>query len=169
MTTIAYKDGIMAADTASSSSDVILTRRMQKLFTLSSGAILGMAGEADSRSLRALLDNVKFEREFPSSHELKALEQDYAALLVLPSRRGEKGGLFKIGVYSPDKDRDEWTAEVIPRIFESAALGSGREFALGAMAHGADAIGAVKIASSFDVYSGGGVQWLSIGESLRWS
>lgn len=44
------------------------------------------------------------------------------------------------------------------------AEGSGRDFAMGAMAMGANAIKAVEVASKFDIYCGGGVDWLTLGE-----
>ncbi len=42
------------------------------------------------------------------------------------------------------------------------AIGSGRDYAMGAMAMGADAIGAVKVASTFDIQCGIGVDTLTI-------
>jgi ATP-dependent protease HslVU (ClpYQ) peptidase subunit len=43
-----------------------------------------------------------------------------------------------------------------------AAMGSGRDWALGAMACGKSAIEAVDIACQFDIYSGNGVNWLNL-------
>jgi len=47
---------------------------------------------------------------------------------------------------------------------EHLAIGSGRDFALGALHRGADAAQAVITASVFDVYCGGGVDLLSKGD-----
>jgi ATP-dependent protease HslVU (ClpYQ) peptidase subunit len=42
------------------------------------------------------------------------------------------------------------------------AIGSGRDYAMGAMAHGATAIEAVNIAAKHDAHSGGEVRWVDV-------
>ncbi len=76
--------------------------------------------------------------------------------------------------WPPLLDQEDWTSLIVifPEhtcyVFEESptklliaepfwAWGSGRDYALGAMARGANAIEAVRIASRFDVYCGGGV------------
>lgn len=51
-----------------------------------------------------------------------------------------------------------------PLVFEDKYIadGSGRDFAMGALAMGANAIKAVEVASKFDIYTGMGVEWLRL-------
>lgn len=152
MTTIAYRDGVMACDGRWAYNDMIDTRQT-KIKRLKSGALLGSAGDNDSREIEALLQNVKIPSKLPARSTLMAIRCDYSGLLVLP-----RGGVYKVSATHVseahwDKDLDEdigiWEISL-----PFSAVGSGKEFAMGAMASGKTAIDAVRIAASLDINSG---------------
>ena len=90
MTTIAYKDGLMACDscwTYGGTVDTLTT----KITRLASGALFGTAGQNDARSLVSLIDKVKTPNQLPSYEALLSLRADVLGLLVLP-----KGRVYKI-------------------------------------------------------------------------
>lgn len=68
----------------------------------------------------------------------------------------ESGEVYAGGQYSDDEV--PWIAKVQPPI----AVGSGSEYALGAMAAGVSAAEAVRIAMRFDVNTGGDIQTIDI-------
>jgi len=146
MTCVAYKDGIMACDTACTENDVVLTH-MTKIFRLPGGAILGEAGEADSRSVRELLKNVKTPRNLPTRKELLDLQIDYAGLLVLP-----KGRIFYLYIDEPHKDSSNWSGGLFEVGESFFAIGSGRAYALAAMECGKSARDAVYAAIRREIH-----------------
>jgi len=149
MTTIAYRDGIMACDSCWTCGDGTVDTLCTKIVRLSSGALLGSAGGNDSRTIERLLDRVKTPAAVPSYEELAAIRQDFIGLLVLP-----KGQIYKIAATAaqPDKcDECDLGAWQIHGLF--AAAGSGADLALGAMAAGKSAKEAVAIACRYDVNS----------------
>lgn len=151
MTTIAYKDGIMACDSAWSYDDLI-DASATKITRLSSGALLGEAGENDSRHIQKIFDKIKTPASLPSRDDMLKIRMDYMGLLVFP-----KGRIFKICIAHAsesnwDKDFKEdvgiWEVNL-----PFAAVGSGKALALGAMAAGKSAKEAVRIGCRFDINS----------------
>lgn len=145
MTTIAYKEGFMACDSCWSDGHDVVTLA-NKIVRLKSGALLGGAGESDDRKFVELLDKIKTPTTFPTHDVLNAIRQEYSGLWVLPSGRifiietsaavaGDQGaGIYELnGPYG--------------------ATGSGRPFAMAAMAAGKSARDAVRIACKFDLNS----------------
>ncbi len=166
MTTIAYRNGIMAGDSSFTFNGIVDTLS-RKVFRLKSGALLGQAGDNDGRPLLDLLEGVRTARQLPARADILALRINFLGLLVLPSRSarlsgfaGEaaRGTMFKIN--SALKPPEQWSDAndgqdigIWPIEAPFAAIGSGAELALGAMAQGATAIQAVKIACRFDIHS----------------
>jgi len=152
MTTIAYRDGVMAGDSSFTFNDVVDTLS-RKVHRLKSGALLGQAGDNDGRHLVALLDGARTAKQLPSRADLLGLRANFVGLLVLP-----RGAVFKInGALKPpehwsEKD-DGQDVGIWPIEAPFAAIGSGTDLALGALAHGASALQAVKIACRFDIHS----------------
>lgn len=134
MTTIAYRNGVMAADSQVTDNG----RReggVMKLYRLSDGAIAGFSGDvALAQDVIAWLDG---------RGGRPAIGQDEQFDLLIASREG-------ISFVQSNFRRGKIKAEY-------AAVGSGVNFAYGAMAAGADAIGAVEAAIKHDVYSCGPV------------
>lgn len=135
MTTIAYKDGVLAADTRATIGDVIDPSEHKKVFRLKNGALVGIAGNSGEthtvlKKLRAKPDdfmNIKFGNN---------------AIYVKPD-----GAVF-------EHDGGGWSKITA----KYAATGSGFVPALVAMRMGASAKEAVKIAMDFDKNTGGKVR-----------
>lgn len=151
MTTIAFKDGVMACDSCWSLGDAVDTLS-PKITRLKSGALLGQSGGNDGRIFIELLENVKTYRGLPSYNTLLGIRSSFLGLLVLPNKE-----IIKIATtfaapetWTEDNcdDVGVWTID-----HEYTAVGSGTEFAIGAMANGADAKTAVKIACRYDINS----------------
>jgi 20S proteasome alpha/beta subunit len=135
MTTIAYRDGALAADRLITSSGV-RDSKTTKLFQRGDGALIACAGNAflSAAYCRWFLDGENGER--PS---LGVDANDNAGgIIVRPD-----------GVVETF-DRHGW----ITVDCEFLAMGSGRESALGAMVMGADARRAVEVAAEIDIYTG---------------
>lgn len=159
MTTIAFRDGILAADTQGSwgGTPTIQTkiRRLPK-FALAGAGII--------------------ERILDLEDDLRAwVNWDAFSIHKLLDFRWER---FK-GEGAPDYDRDPQVIAVSPHgtVYKLCrdrfslttlaagpfiALGSGSDYALGAMAHGATAAEAVAIAARLDIHTGGEIQTLKV-------
>ena len=137
MTTIVYRDGVMAAEGRSTLDDTIITDCALKITRLSDGALIAIAGEDSYEAplIRYLEDE---QEELP-----QATPNAFAALLV------EVDGTTKL--YSGVGD---FTVVDAPFI----AIGSGAPYAYGALEMGASARDAVGIAISRDPNSGGAIQ-----------
>ena len=109
-----------------------------KIVRREDGALCGGAGHASVVQA--------FQRWFLDGEEGDPpVEEETKALVISP--RG------KVEMFECD-GTIEWRAPYV-------AIGSGKEFALGAMFMGADAVQAVKAAMKFDPYSGGKVMKLT--------
>jgi len=146
MTTIAYKDGLMASDSCWTLNNSQVTS-LNKITRLKSGGLLGQAGDNDSREIVALLDTIKHEKNVPFKKALLDLRVDYTGLWVLPS-----GKIYIVTARSDPNNHDEEVG-FTPISRRIAAVGSGNEFALGAMRAGATAREAVFHAAEFDIYT----------------
>lgn len=128
MTTLAYRNGVLAFDTQMSCGS--LKRRVTKAFKLKDGTLFGITG--------SVTDGLKLRRWAESGYKGDA-----------PSIDSESGvdciHVRHDGVFLLDND-----LELIRITDEFAALGSGGHVATGAMAMGASALKAVEIAAEFD-------------------
>lgn len=161
MTTIAFKDGVMACDSCFSYGNSIDTLST-KIYRLRSGALLGQAGSNDARIFIHLLDSIKKPEALPSYEVLAQMRVGFLGLLVFPSKR-----IFKIATmftspenWTEDNEEDLGVWEVEHRF---TAIGTGSDFAVGAMEAGADARKAVRIACKRDMSSRLPVHSLSLG------
>ena len=143
MTIIAYRDGIMACDSCHSTRDVVDTL-MCKIHRLKSGALIGFAGDNDARDVVARLNAVKSPRQFPMRKEIHELRIDSIGLLVFPN-----GRIFKFSSTSQLIEHESDDVGVWEIAMPFAAVGSGEEVALGAMAAGASARRAASIACRY--------------------
>lgn len=133
MTTIAYRDGVMAADTASWDSCGIFFGRSRKIYRLADGRVLGTAG-SKSMALRVVAWlNGSADRPTPNDER----PTDRFAGIIADC----DGRIFYM-------DASLEPSELLDCKF--TAIGSGRELALGAMAMGASASDACCIAAKFD-------------------
>lgn len=142
MTTIAFRDGVLAADTATLNGYTLLTNAVDKIVR-HHGCLCGGAGRAVYLG--------EFQRwflagEFGSRPEA---DEDDAAIIVRPSgliHRFEKGG---------------WI-ELHPKYY---SLGSGRDHAYGAFYMGATAEQAVCAAIAHEPGTGGNVTVLGLADA----
>jgi len=139
---ICYRDGVIACDSAWQDDQVVLTYR-SKIMRLPSGALLGAAGDDDTRAIEDLLAKVKTPSGLPSRRQLLDLVIDYTGLLVLPS-----GRIFQVEITEPDEDgkNNHWTGGIMEIGENYYAVGSGREHAFTAMECGKSAREAVNFA-----------------------
>lgn len=140
----------MACDSCWTCGDMVDTLST-KIVRLKSGALLGQCGSNDARPLVKLLDGVKSDRSLPSYDDICAIRVNGLYLLVLPNRR-----IFKIQTtaQAPSNwgtDVDDIGCWPVERRF--TAVGSGTDFAMGAMEAGAKASDAVSIACRYDMNS----------------
>lgn len=150
MTTIAYRDGVMAGDSCWHVNN-LQTTSMTKVVRLSSGSLFGAAGDGDIRALLTLLDKIKSVDRMPSRADLAALKCDIHAILVFPRAQIS---MISIAPGGPDcNNLDHYEAQIWPANRGFAAVGTGAELAIGAMAAGKSARQAVGIACKFDVNS----------------
>lgn len=143
MTVIAYRQGIMASDSATGVGDMAIGT-CRKIVRSSTGFIAGACGDAGegSRFLEWVLEGgPDFQKHFvPHDHDF--------------------GGLF----VSPDGTVRRLGLKGAPYIIEAPfhAMGIGREVAMGAMAAGATAERAVEIAIQYMDGCGGPVQMVKL-------
>ena len=143
MTTIAYKAGIMACDSAWTNSKGCVATLLTKIVRLSSGALVGEAGDNDCRAIYPLIDKIKCYDKLPLARDFAAIQVDYTSLLVFPN-----GELVEIDI-NHDKEKG-WNANIWKVNRGFAAVGSGGELALGFMGAGRSAAEAVNFACSWD-------------------
>jgi ATP-dependent protease HslVU (ClpYQ) peptidase subunit len=143
MTTIAYRNGILAADSLITAGNRIATSvSATKIIRLSDGRLLGHCGQM--RHMKPLVAFLEGRSErYPD------MEKDATAIVVHVEGRVE----LHYGRH-PDEALEEEA--------EFFAIGSGAELALGAMAVGVSAIEAVRAAIRFDTGSGGEVKHLEL-------
>lgn len=128
MTTIAYRDGVMAADTALTVDGVYQGEIVKTV--LLNAHVIGVAGLA--------------------AHQVAFCQFLDGQELTL-----EKDQFFNAIVVSPEGNLAVYDQHLIPVQLNVPfhAIGSGREIAIGAMAAGATAEEAVRIACCYDAYS----------------
>lgn len=143
MTTVVYKDGILASDSRLTSKSHVVSDKCKKIFRLPDGTLFGWAG--DDEGGHELLESMLRGEEL-NSDKIRLFE-DVQAIRILP--KGQ--------IYVTDRGR-AWTRW--PEKF--GFIGTGGKYARAAMMAGADAVKAVKIAIASDVYSGGRVQQLRL-------
>lgn len=148
MTTIAYKDGVMASDSQCTDDFSAFLTKTRKIDRLQNGALLGQAGDADSREISALLSKAT-PKKLPSRKELGDTKTKFHGILAFPNSR-----VFLVCVEASGEGSDGgWRGEVVEIEERMCAVGSGYQFALGAMAAGKSAKQAVEIACRYDIYS----------------
>jgi len=147
MTTVAYRDGVLASDgRLSIGKEWVENDTARKLYPLADGSVVGIAG--NSYQWTELVKRLKKlakseEKKLPNSKDFSRCE----ALLVCPNK-----DIYYLGMgsgWSKLKNRP-------------TAIGSGWQFAMCAMDAGADAATACRIAIKRDMYSGGKVKTIKV-------
>ncbi len=137
MTTIAYKDGVIAADSQVNDGDMIAPEKCKKLHKLADGSVYAFTGLlAHGMELLSYLTDPEGSMPCWSGG---------ATIGIIARPNG------KVYTY---EGRGPWL-KVDGNI---GAWGSGQPYALGALLAGADAVKAVKIAKKLDPSTGGAVK-----------
>lgn len=131
MTTIAYRAGVLAADSRVTSGDTVVTDSHRKLHRLRDGRILGWAGSVEDAE--RLVHALRKKKDMPSLGNI-------SALMVQPDGT--------VWLY----EGNLWVKQARQAYY---AEGSGSGYALAAMDAGATAKRAVQIAIKRDPSSGG--------------
>jgi ATP-dependent HslUV protease subunit HslV len=141
MTTIAYRDGILAADGLATRGDNIVERNCKKLIRMNDGGVVGCCGH-----IGRLLQFIEWLED--KSKPMPSLAMDDGQTSTIIVLNGE--GLTEYQNVGFSKVDDLYTA-----------WGSGSAAAMAALAMGADAETAVRIASEVDVWTGGQVMTMA--------
>jgi 20S proteasome alpha/beta subunit len=142
MTTIAYRGGVLASDSRVSDGDTVLPGHERKIFRLPDGCLFAASGSSEGSEM--LLRAMRRGSPLPKLRGDRAVD----ALMVTPA-----GHLFQF-------EGTIWARCRAPYY----AIGSGSDFALGALFQGATAVEAVRAGMKFDAFSGGKVQVLKVQE-----
>ena len=153
MTTIAYKDGVMAADTRWSD-DGVVTVHQSKLLKFDTGALLGGAGDCDDREIVNMFSKVRLISQLPSRSELGGIQLCYDGIFVLPFGRVFR--VYTSGVAPGNRNCHLYDQFGLYEIHTRGplAVGSGGVIARVAMECGKSAVEAVEVACRFDTSSG---------------
>ena len=147
MTTIAYRDGVLAGDTQSTEGYYKSTK-MRKIFKVNNN-LVGFCGDA-----AAIPPLKKWVRAgFTPEEELKKISQhlSYSMLVIPPDGKMFYKYSDSINVFREEYPKTHFKSE-----------GSGSDVAIGALIMGATAVEAVKAAIQVDVYSGGNVMHVEL-------
>lgn len=156
MTTIAYKQGIMACDSQATAGDTIVSYKQKKIYKVN-GHLIGCAGR--------LSECIAFVDYFRKLMVVQEARQNGVPMDSLPPFEAEN---FMAIVVDPEREVSifEGGNDIIPAE-DPVAIGSGGVYATAAMKAGADAKRAVEIAIEMDVFSGGDVQVVEVDRYLE--
>lgn len=145
MTTVAYRNGILAADSRAYSGDRTPVGWKAKAHRASNGILYAVSSTCVGADA-LLRDWIEADCPRPANDDLKP--ESFTLLLVKPD-----GGVFfangNLALSGPLTD-------------DFFAIGSGEQYALGAMAMGASAEEAVAVACRLDPWSGGDITVLKL-------
>jgi len=142
MTTIAYRDGVLAADTQMSYGDTSISTPDLKLFIAGKFAV---AVCGDCRMIPTIKRWFEDYNCHPKEAPERLWDENFDVLAM-----DANGSLFML-----------LADELYDLPCDFFAIGSGRLLALGAMEYGASAPRAVEVAAAHDVYTGTPIQYIS--------
>lgn len=148
MTTVAYRDGIMAADSCVTYGAIIMPCNITKVTKFANGSIFAYSGTIELGELlkRELARCIHEQDGILPDCDIDRQDNAFSAAIVQPD--GEV--LFHEG--------RTWIQMDVPYF----ALGSGKDYAYAAMYLGASAEQAVKCACTLDLNSGGKIKKVKI-------
>lgn len=150
MTTVAFRDGIMAGDSCLSTGDdsVIYVGNVDKVFRLKDGSLFSASGDAECQPIINVLESGIQDSAIPGA--LAELKSESECMMVRPD-----GRLYWICV-------SEGYGEFTEFKDEFCAIGTGKDFAYGAMEWGASALDAVICASRRHAFTRGPFMSMSL-------
>jgi ATP-dependent protease HslVU (ClpYQ) peptidase subunit len=145
MTTIAYRDGVIAADSRVTIKDFVDSNNDKKIYRLSDGSLFGASGDlvGGLKLLDLLKATLKAKKFVIPNANVKSTK----ALFITPYGTPF---YYEAGYWEKRKKN------------EYLGIGTGGKYALAAMDAGADAITACRIGAKRDIYSGGTIRWLEL-------
>lgn len=151
MTTIVYRSGVLAADTRAWSGDKVPIGFKRKIHQLKDGSMIGISSAKVGEPER-FLETIK---TIESDVWKTTLDEDFAVGAILVSPAGD--------VYYFNDSRNF----VGPLTGEWLVIGSGEEYAIGALSMGASAEEAVKVAAQHDPWTAGEIHTLRLTNAIR--
>lgn len=130
----------MAADSAVSDGENFFEFTTQKIYRLPTGALFGAAGDSDCRAIIELLSKVRSPAKLPAARVIAKTRVSFQGILVF------KNGQVWCVAGGVSSKREGFYGEVIRCGYPYAAVGSGKNVALGALAVGATAVKACQAA-----------------------
>lgn len=157
MTTIAYRDGIMAAEGKMTLGDMVIKLDTEKVFWVNNH-LVGVCGRA-----RAINTFVTWLQKMTDYH---IVNQEVGELvdLVPPALEDDEGYSALVVTQSRQVLMYEGNTPIDMGLDVPMSVGSGSCFALAAMKAGNSAEEAVKVACELDVYSGGEITVVQLEE-----
>lgn len=144
MTTIVYRDGVVAYDSRCTNGDLITSDKVEKKQVIN-GVVFFLAGYiGDFETLTSAYFDVDIQNDIKS--------EGPCAIVV------DSGKVFLCSIDSPEGSF--WKQPL--SVFDRYAIGSGSPYAQGAMEMGADAKKAVEVAAKLDVRTGGKIKTYKI-------
>lgn len=140
MSVVVWDGTTLAADRQATNSN--LRRTMTKISRHGDVLIAGTGTQTSTQAVRSWILDGAHPEKFPHAET-----DDNTAVWVI----NRNGTIVKF-------ENSPFGITYLDTVF---AEGSGRDFALGAMSMGADAVTAVKVACMYDIYCGGGIDTLS--------
>lgn len=144
MTTVAYRDGVLAADSRATNNGWVENDREVKVRKLADGRLIGLLGECIE--IDPFLDWLTGGEKGPQP------EMPNARVIVV-GRNGARRIFEKKGFYREAGFLMAW--------------GTGMPAAMGAMHAGAEAVGAIRAACKVDTHSGGRIRWVVLSGRSR--
>lgn len=155
MTTIAYKDGIMATDSRATAGSKIIRGSLEKIFH-TEGAVVGVVGDADHHIVMSPdFKTLRSPKDFPEwISNLEKEEADWGIIAVFH----DDPETVWIGDVTCDGDTSKsYFYDTHLKPGEGIARGSGTPWAEAAMVLGMGAEEAVEFTKQFDAATGGDV------------
>lgn len=143
MTTVAWKDGIVAADTMGDHNG--LKMPTTKILVAKAFVLGGAGGAHDFYGYFDAMKDSSLKEVLENGYPVEDQDEDIPAMILVSRSDPSKAWFLAATAWLP-----------IVRPYH--AIGSGRDFAIAAMHLGKSAVEAVDIAMQFDVYTGGRVE-----------
>lgn len=140
MTVITWDGKTLASDSQVTAGHYRVAR-FNKLFTLTSGGLLGIAGDMNEYNV---IDLFNKSDDSPSTEDLLTLKGDLDALYISKDKE-----VYHVGVSGKADERSACFYKIEDK---KSAAGSGHMLAIVAMEYGATAEEAVKMACKYDTY-----------------
>lgn len=151
MTVVVYRDGVIASDTLSTYGGTLFTE-VQKIGKTAGGYLIGLCGGTIQCA-----NIIRTASALDKNHSFEALVKTF-------SGDGDSFGM----IVDPEGTIFTWGKDGAARCFSHwLSVGSGSDFAIGALSMGANSVEAVKIAKKYSTTCGGRVISYQLGKDPK--